>query len=232
MKKIVVIRYRNKDKTFYFDSSGLELKKGDRIIIKDGKKVSHAIVSAHPTASHPLLSSLTSLPLNNIIRKATTEDEIRIKENIKAESGAYSYCVKRIHERQLSMKLIDVEALFDENKLLFYFTSNKKVDFRELIKDMSYKFKQRIEMVQIGVRNKSRILNGYGACGYPLCCSSFLTEFKPITIKMARELEMPLNPFKISGLCGKLMCCIAFEKDSNNSCNHARCKSKKKGYGK
>ncbi|MBI5198523.1 MAG: stage 0 sporulation family protein, partial [Nitrospirae bacterium] len=167
--------------------------------------------------------------LKKIIRKATEEDNKRIQNNIKTEKEVLEYCSERIENRKLPMKIVDVGSLLDSSKLIFYFTAEGRVDFRELVKDMAYKFRARIEMIQISVRDGARMISGYGPCGKQLCCASFLSDFEPITIRMARHQDMILNPAKISGMCGKLMCCIGFEYEAcGDNKGHKSCPKNKK----
>ncbi|MFC1509912.1 stage 0 sporulation family protein [Candidatus Omnitrophota bacterium] len=163
--------------------------------------------------SEPVVISPRDLdrPLKKIVRVTTKEDTNRINENRKRIKSAFQTCSKKIQEHKLEMKLIDAEYSFDRTKLIFYFTSEGRIDFRELVKDLAHIFKVRIELRQIGVRDEARMLGGYGHCGRPLCCASFLKGFEPVTIRMAKEQNLPLNPSKISGCCGRLMCCLGYE---------------------
>ena len=207
-KSIVGIRFKNTGKMYSFDAAGVVLEEGDNVIVN--------------TESGPAMGSVAAgirvhagdqLPhtLQKIIRKATPEDMKVHEENIKLEKEALAYCMEKIKERNLAMRLVSVESLFDKSKLLFYFTAESRVDFRELVKDLVRRYKTRIELKQIWVRSEARIYGGIGMCGRALCCASFLDSFAPVSIKMAKEQNMLLNPEKISGLCGRLMCCLAFE---------------------
>jgi len=211
MKKIVGVRFKEKGKVYTFDASGIILEKGDKVIVNTADGVAVGSI-----ATKVRLSPDKTLPpnLKKVIRKAKEEDALIEKDNLELEGGAFRYCCERIASRELPMKLVDVECLFDKSKIIFYFTAEDRVDFRKLVKDLVQKYKSRIELRQIWVRSEARICGGLGICGRELCCTSFLSSFVPVTIKMAKEQNMLLNPEKISGLCGRLICCLSYEYDT------------------
>lgn len=205
---IVGIQFKNRGKEYSFDAIDLPLKKDDKVIVdtENGLAIGSVVTEVRRLPHHELPSNL-----KKVVRKAT-DDDLKIEaENREIENDAYTFCEEKIKERDLPMKLIDVESLFDKSKIIFYFTADSRVDFRELVKDLVQQFKTRIELRQIWVRSEARILGGIGVCGRELCCVSFLNNFEPVSIKMAKEQNMLLNPEKISGRCGRLMCCLAFE---------------------
>ena len=207
-KSVVGIRFKNTGKVYSFDATGVVLEEGDNAIVNTeaGPALGSVAAGVRVLAGDQLPRSL-----QKIIRRATPEDMKAHEENVRLEKEALAYCMEKIRERNLAMRLVSVEALFDKSKLLFYFTAESRVDFRELVKDLVRKYKTRIELKQIWVRSEARIYGGVGMCGRALCCTSFLDTFAPVSIKMAKEQNMLLNPEKISGLCGRLMCCLAFE---------------------
>jgi len=211
MKKIVGVRFKEKGKIYTFDASGMILSKGDKVIVntEDGMAVGSV-------ATRVRLSRDDKLPpnLKKVLRKATEDDATIEQGNVELEKEAFCFCCDRITKRGLPMKLVDVECLFDKSKVIFYFTAKDRVDFRKLVKDLVQKYKARIELRQIWVRSEARICGGIGICGRELCCTSFLGNFVPVTIKMAKEQNMLLNPEKISGLCGRLICCLSYEYDT------------------
>jgi len=211
MKKIVGVRFKEKGKIYTFDASGMILSKGDKVIVntEDGMAVGYV-------ATRIRLSRDNKLPpnLKKVLRKATEDDAAIEQGNVEMEKEAFCFCCDRITKRGLPMKLVDVECLFDKSKIIFYFTAKDRVDFRKLVKDLVQKYKARIELRQIWVRSEARICGGIGICGRELCCTSFLKNFVPVTIKMAKEQNMLLNPEKISGLCGRLICCLSYEYDT------------------
>lgn len=208
MRQVVQIRLREAGKITYYDAGELKLNVGDYCIIEAERGTEYGQVAAEPEF---LEAIPTEEPLKKILRKATNEDIIQINKNKQMIKDAIDACVKRIEKRKLDMKLIEAEYSFDRSKLIFYFTAEGRIDFRELVKDLAHIFKVRIEMKQIGVRDEAKLLGGFGPCGRTLCCKKFLKDFEPVTIRMAKEQKLPLNPTKISGLCGRLMCCLAFE---------------------
>ena len=218
MKNVVYIKFKRKGEIHRFDAGNLELKRGDSVIVNTDSGFEVGTV-----ASDVKSLSLHKLPddLKKIVRR-TTEEDLKIREeNHKLEKKSFAFCLTRIRSRNLSMKLVDVECLFDKSKAIFYFTAENRVDFRELVKELVQEFRIRIELRQIGVRNETSVLGGIGVCGREVCCASFLPNLDKVSVKMAKEQNVSLNPEKISGLCGRLMCCLAFEYgvylDSNKS---------------
>jgi cell fate regulator YaaT (PSP1 superfamily) len=210
MSEIIGVRFKNVGKIYYFDPSGMQLKNGQKVIVETARGVECGEVALENREVDP--ESLVS-PLKSIIRVATDKDLAVCEANRKKEKEAFKICLNKIAKHKLEMKLIDVEYTFDNNKILFYFTADGRVDFRELVKDLASVFRTRIELRQIGVRDESKILGGLGVCGRPFCCSTFLGDFQPVSIKMAKEQSLSLNPSKISGTCGRLMCCLKYEQD-------------------
>ncbi|MDO9529902.1 MAG: stage 0 sporulation family protein [Syntrophales bacterium] len=210
MKNIVGIKFKEEGKRYSFNAENLQLKKNDRVVVNtdNGLTIGIVVSDVKPTPAHKLPENL-----KNVIRK-TTEEDLKIKEkNQKFEQEAFGFCLAKIREKNLPMKLVNVECLLDKSKTIFYFTAENRVDFRELVKNLVQKFRTRIELRQIGIRNGTRIIGGIGTCGREICCARFLHNFDRVSIKMAKEQNMSLNPEKISGLCGRLMCCLAFEYD-------------------
>ena len=218
MIKIVGVRFRDKGKTYHFDPADLDLKIGDAVVVETERGVGYAMVSSIPRFIQQFPSGRK---LKKVLKKASEEDITAMQNNKERETEALRYCHEKIKDRELPMKLVDVEYSQDGSKITFYFTADNRIDFRELVKDIAGKYRTRIEMRQIGVRDEARMINGYGQCGRQLCCASFLREFEPVSIKMAKEQSMVLNPAKISGICGRLMCCIAYEAGNGESCKRA-----------
>ena len=210
MTCVIGVRFKEVGKVYYFDPNGIELKLGDNVIVETSRGVECGKVAM---ANRELSDDKVTSPLKKLIRKATDEDLKKVEENHKKEQRAFGICEQKIRQHGLQMKLVNVEYTFDNNKILFYFTADGRVDFRELVKDLAYVFKTRIELRQIGVRDEAKMLGGLGICGRPFCCNTFLGEFQPVSIKMAKEQGMSLNPVKISGTCGRLMCCLKYEQD-------------------
>lgn len=208
MRKAIQVRLRETGNVIHYDTAGLQTKIGDYVIVEVERGQDYAQVISEPEI---ISEANLKKPLKKLVRIATKEDVYIINENKKRIKNAFQTCMKKIQERKLDMKLIDAEYSFDRTKLIFYFTSEGRVDFRELVKDLARIFKVRIELRQIGVRDEARMLGGFGHCGRPLCCASFLKGFEPVTIRMAKEQNLPLNPSKISGCCGRLMCCLGYE---------------------
>ena len=210
MVSIVGIQLQKNGKIYYFDVNGLEIRPGDYVIADTarGLDLGEVVMGIREIDEDSTPSSL-----KKILRIASPQDIQRSAENRAKEKEAYKICQKKIAEHQLDMKLVSVEYAFDSSKILFYFTANGRVDFRSLVKDLASVFKMRIELRQIGVRDEARMLGGLGACGRPICCGTFLDEFQPVSIKMAKEQNLSLNPTKISGVCGRLMCCLKYEQD-------------------
>ena len=211
MKNIVSVKLEREGKIFSYNAGDVPLKKKDHVIVHTDNGLAMGVV-----VSEVKTVPLHKLPtdLKSIVRKATEEDIRSSESNRGLEEEAYDFCRMRIGERRLPMSLVEVESNFDRSKLIFYFTADNRVDFRELVKDLVQRYKTRIELRQIGARNQSRIFGGLGICGRKICCTNFLYSLDRVSIKMAKEQNMPLNPEKISGLCGRLMCCLAFEFDS------------------
>ena len=208
MAVIIGVRFKEVSKIYYFDPDGKEYPLGELVIVETTRGVECGTV-AIPNREVPD-ESITK-PLKRVVRKASKEDRRRIEENHQKEKRAYRICQEKIAANKLEMKLVGVEYTFDNSKILFYFTADGRVDFRELVKDLASVFRTRIELRQIGVRDEAKMLGGLGICGRPFCCSSFLGEFQPVSIKMAKEQGLSLNPTKISGTCGRLMCCLKYE---------------------
>ncbi len=212
---VVGVRFRKAGKIYYFKPGQLELQKGDDVIVETARGIEFGTVVVGPRLV-PLQETVA--PLREVIRKATPEDRARVEENRERAREAFKICEQKIAEHGLPMKLIDVEFTFDVGKILFYFTAEGRVDFRELVKDLAAIFKTRIELRQIGVRDEAKLLGGLGPCGRELCCSTFLGDFEPVSIRMAKGQNLSLNPTKISGICGRLMCCLKYEDDVYRSC--------------
>ena len=211
MIKIIGVRFRNAGKIYYFDPKKLPVKKGDHVIVETARGIEYGSVVADP---RDVTDDQVVQPLKPVIRIANADDHARAQRNKEKEKEAFRICLEKIHKHKLEMKLIDTEYTFDNNKVLFYFTADGRIDFRELVKDLASVFKTRIELRQIGVRDETKIVGGVGICGRELCCHTFLSEFAPVSIKMAKEQNLSLNPTKISGVCGRLMCCLKNEEDT------------------
>ena len=211
MTKIVGVRFRNTGKIYYFDPADLEISAGQNVIVETARGIEygHVLLGIREVED----SSVTQ-PLRRVIRISTSEDDEAAATNKEKELSAREICSEKIKKHDLAMKLVDVEYTFDNNKILFYFTADGRIDFRELVKDLASVFKTRIELRQIGVRDETKLMGGIGICGRNLCCSTFLPEFVPVSIKMAKEQNLSLNPTKISGVCGRLMCCLKNEQDT------------------
>ena len=216
MVKIIGVRFRNVGKIYYFNPKSFQMKPGDHVIVETARGVEYGTVVLGPKEVD---DRQVVQPLKDVIRMATQKDDAKEESNRKKEKEAYQVCVKKIRAHQLEMKLIDVEYTFDNNKILFYFTADGRIDFRELVKDLAAIFKTRIELRQIGVRDETKILGGIGICGRPLCCHTYLSEFAPVSIKMAKEQNLSLNQTKISGVCGRLMCCLKNEQETYEELN-------------
>lgn len=210
MTTIVGVRFRNAGKLYYFDPGKLWPTAGDAVIVETTRGIEYAEVV---TGVQEVEDGQLSHPLTPILRVATAEDARRNAENQVKRAEAHDICLKKIQEHKLEMKLVSVEYTFDGSKIIFYFTANGRVDFRALVKDLASIFKTRIELKQIGVRDEVKMLGGLGICGRPVCCSQFMSDFQPVSIKMAKEQNLSLNPTKISGVCGRLMCCLKYEED-------------------
>ena len=215
MTKVVDVRYRAAGKAYRFDANDLPLKRGDHVIVDNSKGKAYATVQnmPHDQIGEPLK------PLRKVVRIATEEDEEKQRANVENEKKAYSFCKEKIAEMELDMKLVSAEQIFTGKKIIFYFTADERVDFRELVKVLAAEFHTRIEMRQIGVRDETTMCGGIGVCGRELCCCTFMTEFAPVSIKMAKAQNLSLNPGKISGACGRLMCCLRNEADTYEELN-------------
>ncbi|EET62027.1 PSP1 C-terminal domain protein [Marvinbryantia formatexigens DSM 14469] len=211
MTKIVGVRFRTAGKIYYFDPKNMMIKRGEHVIVETARGVEYGRVV---TGTRDVPEDTVVQPLKPVLRVATAEDDEKVRRNRIREKDAFAICQEKIRKHKLEMKLIDVEYTFDNNKILFYFTADGRIDFRELVKDLASVFKTRIELRQIGVRDETKILGGIGSCGRPLCCHSYLSEFAPVSIKMAKEQNLSLNPSKISGVCGRLMCCLKNEEET------------------
>lgn len=211
MIKVVGVRFRNAGKIYYFGPGNLDLKAGMHVIVETARGVEMGTVMTDPRS---VPEEEVVQPLKPVTRIATEADEKNALKNREKEKEAYRICLEKIAKHKLDMKLVDAEYTFDNNKLLFYFTADGRIDFRELVKDLAAVFRTRIELRQIGVRDETKIMGGYGICGRQLCCHTFLSEFAPVSIKMAKEQNLSLNPTKISGVCGRLMCCLKNEEDT------------------
>lgn len=215
---IIGVKFRKSGKVYYFDPVGLPIERGNHVIVETARGIEYGKVVLPP---REVTDDQVVQPLKPVIRLATEDDDRTAEENIKSEKEAYKICLEKIRNHQLQMKLIDSEYTFDRNKLLFYFTADGRIDFRELVKDLASVFHTRIELRQIGVRDETKLIGGIAICGRPLCCHSYLTEFAPVSIKMAKEQNLSLNPSKISGVCGRLMCCLKNEQEAYEDLNRS-----------
>lgn len=211
MVTVLGVRFKKAGKIYYFSPSGLDIKKGEFVVVETARGVEfgECVIGIKEISEEDIVA-----PLKNVIRKALPEDIEKNIENKEKEKEAFNLCLEKIKKHELNMKLIDVEYTFDNNKVIFYFTADGRVDFRELVKDLAAVFRTRIELRQIGVRDEAKMTGGLGPCGRTLCCSTFLGEFAPVSIKMAKEQNLSLNPTKISGICGRLMCCLNYEQET------------------
>jgi len=210
MIRVVGVRFRKVGKVYYFDPDTYDLKPGDWVVVETsrGVEIGETVVGIKEVPEDAVAQ-----PLRKVLRPATEADRQKQRVNREREKEAFSVCEARIASHELPMKLVDVEYTFDDSKVIFYFTSEKRVDFRELVKDLAARFKTRIELRQIGVRDEAKVVGGVGICGRPLCCSTWITDFEPVSIRHAKEQNLSLNPSKISGACGRLKCCLRFEAD-------------------
>lgn len=211
MVKTVGVRFKKAGKIYYFDPDELEINAGDNVIVETirGIEFGEVVLGIREVPEEQIVA-----PLKKVLRVATEEDKKIYQDNKNKEKDALNICLQKVQHHNLDMKLIDVEYTFDNNKIIFYFTADGRVDFRELVKDLASVFKTRIELRQIGVRDESKMIGGVGPCGRALCCSTFLGDFAPVSIKMAKEQSLSLNPSKISGICGRLMCCLKYEQEA------------------
>lgn len=209
--KVIGVRFRSGGKVYYFDQDGIDLKKYDKVIVETARGVEIGTVLL---ADKEITGDEVPGPIKKIIRKATEEDCERAASNLEKEKDALKTCEEKVKKHNLDMKLVGAEYTFDNNKLIFYFTAEGRIDFRELVKDLAAVFHTRIELRQIGVRDETKLMGGLGVCGRELCCKSYLSDFASVSIKMAKEQNLSLNPTKISGVCGRLMCCLANEEET------------------
>lgn len=213
---IIGVRFKKAGKIYYFDPGDNKLERGDGVIVETIRGVEYGTVEI---ANRNVDKSEIVQPVKKVIRVATEEDKEKVRNNREKEKEAFEICVEKIKKNNLKMKLIDVEYTFDINKIIFYFTADGRVDFRELVKELAAVFRTRIELRQIGVRDEAKMLNGIGVCGRTICCSTFLSDFTPVSIKMAKDQGLSLNPAKISGICSRLMCCLKYEQDTYEELN-------------
>ena len=216
MIKVIGVRFRTAGKIYFFDPCEFEIKRGDHVIVETARGIEFGTVVA---GVKEVEDDKVIQPLKPVIRIATQRDVEQEAANKEREREAFRVCLEKIRKHELDMKLIDAEYTFDNNKVLFYFTADGRIDFRELVKDLAGVFKTRIELRQIGVRDETKIVGGIGICGRPLCCHSYLSDFIPVSIKMAKEQNLSLNPTKISGVCGRLMCCLKNEEETYEELN-------------
>lgn len=214
MYNVVGVRFKKAGKIYYFDPGDLPIQNNEHVIVETVRGVEYGRVVIGPKQVD---ENDVVLPLKKVLRIADQKDRLIVEENKAAAKEAYDVCCEKVNIHQLEMKLVDVEYTFDRNKVIFYFTADGRVDFRELVKDLAAIFRTRIELRQIGVRDEAKMLGGIGPCGRMLCCSTFLGDFEPVSIKMAKDQNLSLNPTKISGLCGRLMCCLKYENDEYES---------------
>lgn len=210
MTEVIGVRFRTAGKIYYFDPKDIHFTRGEHAIVETARGIEYGFVVM---GNRETEDAKIVQPLKEVIRKANAEDDQRHLENEAKEKEAYKVCQEKIRKHNLEMKLIDVEYTFDSSKVLFYFTADGRVDFRSLVKDLAAIFRTRIELRQVGVRDETKMLGGYGICGRPLCCHTFLSDFAPVSIRMAKEQGLSLNPTNISGVCGRLMCCLKNEED-------------------
>lgn len=211
MITVIGVRFKKAGKIYYFDPADLDIKVGDQVIVETSRGLEFGDVVVGPKE---VSEDEVVLPLKKVLRIATEDDKAVVEANHEKEKEAFDICLRKIKDHGLPMKLIDVEYTFDVSKIIFYFTAEGRVDFRELVKDLAAIFRTRIELRQIGVRDEAKMLGGLGTCGRTLCCASFLGEFDPVSIRMAKDQNLSLNPSKISGICGRLMCCLRFENEA------------------
>ena len=216
MKRIIGVRFRSAGKIYFFDPLDFEVKRNDHVIVETARGIEYGTVVGD---IREVDDSEVTQPLKPVLRVATKKDDEQEQKNKEKEKDAFKICLEKIHARGLEMKLIDAEYTFDNNKILFYFTADGRIDFRELVKDLAGVFRTRIELRQIGVRDETKIRGGTGVCGRPVCCNTYLSDFIPLSIKMAKEQNLSLNPTKISGVCGRLMCCLKHEEETYEDLN-------------
>ena len=211
MTEVISVKFKENGKAYYFSPAGKKVNIGDKVVVETQNGNELGVVAE---ANHTVPDEDLVLPLKKMLRIANDKDIKRVEENKKKEAEAFTICEELVLQHELDMKLVEVEYSFDGSKIVFFFTSEGRVDFRELVKDLAAKFHTRIELRQIGVRDEAKMLGGLGICGQPYCCKRFLSDFQPVSIKMAKEQGLSLNPTKISGSCGRLMCCLKYEQDA------------------
>ena len=216
MTRVIGVRFRQAGKIYFFSPGKLHIRKGDKVIVETARGVEFGSVVNGP---REVRDEEITQPLKSVLRVATEEDKRNEEKNREKEKEAFDICLEKIRKHELDMKLINAEYTFDGNKVLFYFTADGRIDFRELVKDLAAVFRTRIELRQIGVRDETKIRGGIGICGRPLCCHTYLSDFAPVSIKMAKEQNLSLNPTKISGVCGRLMCCLTNEEETYEELN-------------
>ena len=216
MIKVIGVRFRQAGKIYNFSPADFQVKVGDHVIVETARGIEYGSVVQ---GIREVADDKVIMPLKSVIRIATEEDDKKAIENNEKEKKAFKICKEKIAKHGLEMKLIETQYTFDNNKVLFYFTADGRIDFRELVKDLASVFKTRIELRQVGVRDETKMLGGIGICGRPLCCNTYLSEFIPVSIKMAKEQSLSLNPTKISGICGRLMCCLKNEQEAYEELN-------------
>ena len=216
MTKVIGVRFRTAGKIYFFDPGKLNIKRNDHVIVETARGIEYGTVVGNP---REVEDSKVIQPLKPVLRIATERDDEQEANNKLKEKDAFKICLEKIKKHGLEMKLIDAEYTFDNNKILFYFTADGRIDFRELVKDLAGVFRTRIELRQIGVRDETKIRGGIGVCGRPVCCNTYLSDFIPVSIKMAKEQNLSLNPTKISGVCGRLMCCLKHEEETYEDLN-------------
>ncbi len=216
MTKVIGVRFRQAGKIYFFSPGKLQIKKGDKVIVETARGVEFGTVVS---GAREVEDSTITQPLKPVLRVATDEDKRNEEKNRQKEKEAFELCLEKIRKHELDMKLINAEYTFDGNKILFYFTADGRIDFRDLVKDLAAVFRTRIELRQIGVRDETKLRGGIGVCGRPLCCHTYLADFAPVSIKMAKEQNLSLNPTKISGVCGRLMCCLTNEEETYEELN-------------
>ncbi len=216
MTKVIGVRFRTAGKVYFFAPGKLDIRQGDHVIVETARGVEYGRVVSGP---RDVDDEEVVQPLKPVLRIATEQDEKTVEKNREKEKAAFRVCLEKIRKHELEMKLIDAEYTFDNNKVLFYFTADGRIDFRELVKDLASVFRTRIELRQIGVRDETKFRGGIGICGRPLCCNTYLSEFAAVSIKMAKEQNLSLNPTKISGVCGRLMCCLTNEEETYEELN-------------
>lgn len=219
MEQVVGVRFKKAGKIYYFSPNGLDLELHDPVIVETSRGMEYGNIVIIPENNS---SAEDNSPLKPVVRKATIRDKVQAERNLEREKAAYDICLSKIEKFKVPMKLLGAEYTFDRSKIVFSFTADGRVDFRELVKELASVFHTRIELRQVGVRDEAKQVNGIGPCGRPLCCATYLGEFAPVSIKMAKNQGLSLNPTKISGVCGRLMCCLRYENDQYNEVSHKK----------